>query len=85
MYDICPIHELAYAPLMHLIDIGIMFDDDRVFNMILNKDLREVSPFSWQRLMTARPDLFTELCDTMKFDPNRLRQPPEDAPDVTQY
>lgn len=51
-----------------LISLAVVSDDDRVYSIIKGKDLDEVSPFGWERLMSHRPLMFESVCDYKKLD-----------------
>lgn len=73
MYDQCDVMWYRAAPIMHLINLATMFDDDKVYDIILGRDLTEVSPFGWEKLLSHRPEQFEPLCDYGKLDAMNIR------------
>lgn len=70
LYDLCDVRRFKKEPIMFLIDIAIITDDNAVYDMILNGNLNEVTPFGWKRLIEKRPDIFISVCDVNKYDPS---------------
>lgn len=73
MYDQCDPLRYRSEPILHLINLAAMFDDDRVYGIILQRDLADVSPFGWEKLLSHRPDQFESLCDINKLDAMNIR------------
>ncbi len=82
LYDKCPIAKFHKEPLGQLIDLATMMADDRVYALILERDLKDVSPFGWEKLMSHRPDLFASLCDYGKLDALNRRRVLEQQPQL---
>lgn len=69
LYDLCVPSRYKDEPIMFLIELAAIMDDQTVYDMILQRDLNEVTPFGWERLVRERPDTFLSLCDPRKFVP----------------
>lgn len=52
-----------------MVDMAIASNSDRIYDEILKRDLKELSPYDWERLTKERPEQFTPLCDLSKYDP----------------
>jgi len=89
LYDKCPIAKFHKEPLSQLIDLATLMEDDKVYALILECDLKDVSPFGWEKLMSHRPDLFADLCDYNKLDAMNKRRVLEQQPQlddlITEY
>lgn len=68
MYQRCDILRFKNEPISQLISLAALTDDDNVFSFIKTKDLDEVSPLGWEKLMLHRPDMFESVCDYKKLD-----------------
>lgn len=68
LYERCNMKKFSNAPIMELIDIAVMFDDNEVYATILERDLREVSPYGWEKLMKHKSELFAAVCDHEKWN-----------------
>ena len=71
LYDLCDPIKFKNEPIMFLIDLAMIVNDRTVYEMIINSDLNEITPFGWERLIERRPDMFKPICDRNKFDPDR--------------
>ena len=85
LYALCEPERFFSDLIMPLIDLAVLMNDEVVYEAILSRDLKEVSPLGWEKLMSHRPEVFKELCDYAKLDEvNRrnilLMQPELDLP-----
>lgn len=69
LYDLCSPGKFKKEPIMFLIELAIISNDQKVYDMILKSNLNDITPFGWERLIDNRPEMFTSLCDVRKFDP----------------
>jgi len=69
LYDLCNPEKFKKEPIMFLIELAIISDDQEAYDMILKSDLNDITPFGWERLINNRPEMFTSLCDVRKFVP----------------
>lgn len=68
MYRYCDPEMFKSDLISQLISLAVISDDDRVYSIIKSKNLNEVSPFGWERLMSHRPSMFESVCDYEKLD-----------------
>lgn len=69
LYDLCAPLRFKDEPILFLIELASIVDDQAIYDMILKRDLDEVTPFGWERLLKERPDMFSSLCDPRKYVP----------------
>ena len=61
------IDQFMKAPISNLIDLLIVLNDESVFEEFLKKDLTEISPYGWEKLIIHKPDLFVPVCSPDKI------------------
>ena len=61
------INQFMRAPISNLIDLLIVLDDSSAFEEFLKKDLTEISPYGWEKLIIHNPDLFAPICSPDKI------------------
>lgn len=68
MYRYCNLDDFKNEPISQLISLAVKANNDEVYSLIRKKNLDEVSPFGWEKLMSHRPEMFKDVCDYKKFD-----------------
>lgn len=85
MYKHCNILNYKNDPISHLISMAVMSNDDQVYSLVKSKDLDEVSPFGWEKLMSHRPEMFKDVCDYRKMDALNKRNVLASHPKLTEF
>ena len=68
LYAYCDISRFLNAPITQLIDMAILVDDPKLYEVIMNSNLLDISPFGWEKLMSNKPEIFGPLCDYEKLN-----------------
>lgn len=68
MYQHCVLSDFKDEPISQLISLAVVADDEAAYSFVKDKNLDEVSPLGWEKLMSHRPSMFEAVCDYEKLD-----------------
>lgn len=85
MLKICNFSKFKTGDIFYSIRLCCMFEAPDLSYLILDRDLEEVSPFGWEKLLIEKPDIFLEHCNFSKLDENNWKNILEEHPQLDVY
>lgn len=66
--DKCNIDLFMMSDIFYLIELVTMFDEPDLSNLLFTRELREITPLGWEKLLIDNPDKYVEVCDFSKLN-----------------
>jgi len=81
----CDFNKFKRSDIFYSIRLCCMFDTPDLSHLVLERDLEEISPFGWEKLLIEKPGTFLAHCNFSKLDDNNWNNILKDNPELHVY
>lgn len=85
MINYCDLNKFTSGDIFYSIRLCCMFESPDFSYLIINRDISEISPFGWEKLLIERPSEFLSFCDFSKLDNNNWGNILKERPELSKY
>ena len=81
----CNLKRFIYGDIFYSIKLCCMFESPDLSYLVLDRNLNEISPFGWEKLLIERPKKFINYCIFNKLDENNWKNILANRPELYIY
>ena len=81
----CDLEKFKRGDLFNLVQLVVLFDTPDLSYLILESNLRDISPFGWEKLLICNPDKYTDICDFSKLNEDNWSRIAPARPELLAY
>lgn len=81
----CDYTKFMMGDIFYSIKLCCMFKDVDLSHLIIDRNMDDISPFGWEKLIIEKPETFLAYCNFSKLDENNWKQILETHPEFVIY
>jgi len=81
----CNFSKFLSGDIFYSIKLCCMFDSPDLSYLVLDRDISDISPFGWEKLLIEKPEIFLAHCKFDKLDDNNWSNILKSQPDLHVY
>lgn len=70
MLNLCNYKRFLTGDIFYSIKLCCMFDSPDLSYLILDRNIKDITPFGWEKLLIEKPEIFLAYCNFNKLDDN---------------
>lgn len=74
MLSLCDLNKFKRSDIFNSIKLYCLIEDEDLSFLILERDMKNIIPFGWEKLLIKNPEKFLPLCDLGKLNENNWSQ-----------